>query len=355
MSPTAYITTRTTPKGHARYVVRYRLGGADTPLIHAGSFPLRREAQTRLDLIRGELAAGRDPRLLLAEITNPPVPPARRTIQAEAPIYEATRHDLGAGTRRNVRSHLLRIVRELGEHYPEDVTVPQVQAWVAGLVADLAPSSVKQYVTTLRQLLDFCDVDPNPARDRRVKLPALVGEEATPPDADHYLRILDSIAARMVLPLIVTEQTAMRVGEIAGLTWGDVDEAGLRFRLRAAQTKTSRARWVQLPDWLMAEVSATCPREDRSPDRRVFPGFTGDAARHAMARACRHAGIPHYHPHDLRHRRITIWHHGGVPAKTLAERAGHARASMSLDRYSHVMPLTEAPTSRLRELAMRSR
>jgi integrase len=60
-----------------------------------------------------------------------------------------------------------------------------------------------------------------------------------------------------------------------------------------------------------------------------------------MSRACRNAKVPHYHPHDLRHRRITLWHQSGVPARELAERAGHARPSMSLDVYSHVMPSKE--------------
>jgi integrase len=47
----------------------------------------------------------------------------------------------------------------------------------------------------------------------------------------------------------------------------------------------------------------------------------------------------------LRHRRITIWL-SGVPARELAERAGHARPSMSLDVYSHVMPPDEAASER---------
>ena len=56
-----------------------------------------------------------------------------------------------------------------------------------------------------------------------------------------------------------------------------------------------------------------------------------------MARACVDAGIAHYHPHDLRHRRLSLWHAQGVPARELAARAGHARASMSLDVYSQVL------------------
>ena len=36
----------------------------------------------------------------------------------------------------------------------------------------------------------------------------------------------------------------------------------------------------------------------------------------------------------------------GVPARELAERAGHARPSMSLDVYSHVMPPDELASER---------
>ena len=71
-----------------------------------------------------------------------------------------------------------------------------------------------------------------------------------------------------------------------------------------------------------------------------------------MLRACKTAGIPHYSPHSLRHRRITCWHQSGVVARELAERAGHARASMSLDVYSHVMPLDENAADQL-EAAIR--
>ena len=66
-----------------------------------------------------------------------------------------------------------------------------------------------------------------------------------------------------------------------------------------------------------------------------------------MSRACRLAKIPHYSPHDLRHRRLTLWHQAGVPARELAERAGHSKPSMSLDVYTHVMPVAEVSTERL--------
>jgi integrase len=96
----------------------------------------------------------------------------------------------------------------------------------------------------------------------------------------------------------------------------------------------------------MELLAATCPVEDRTHERRVFLGLSEKTLYHAVDGACRAAEIAHYSPHDLRHRRISLWHGQGVPAKEIAERSGHARASMSLDRYSHVMPLEEVGRSR---------
>jgi DNA-binding NarL/FixJ family response regulator len=101
---------------------------------------------------------------------------------------------------------------------------------------------------------------------------------------------------------------------------------------------------------LTEAIAATCPLEDRTAELQVFPRFTVDGAEKAMRAACKLAEIPRFSPHDLRHRRLSLWHGQGVPAKELAERAGHARASMSLDVYSHVMPLDELPQESLEAL-----
>lgn len=68
-----------------------------------------------------------------------------------------------------------------------------------------------------------------------------------------------------------------------------------------------------------------------------------------MSRACRLAKIPNYTPHDLRHRRLTIWHQG-VPARELAEQAGHSKPSMRLDIYTHVMSVAEVAAGRFQPL-----
>lgn len=182
-----------------------------------------------------------------------------------------------------------------------------------------------------------------------------VREEPNPPSAEHVEAIMAALGAKWRLLFVVIEQGVLRLGEAVALRWGDVDAAGLRLRLPRSATKRDRARWIYLPDWLMAAIEETCPQEDRVPERKVFAGITEASAYQAMSRACKDAKVPHYHPHDLRHRRITIWHQSGVPARELAERAGHARPSMSLDVYSHVMPPDELASERVLSLLIDER
>lgn len=212
------------------------------------------------------------------------------------------------------------------------------------------PGTLNQYLIAFRLLLDHVGVDANAARDPRVKLPKRVREEPVPPPAEHVEAILEAIGGKWRLLFVTIEQGALRLGEAVQLRWGDVDAAGLRLRLPRSATKRDQARWVYLPDWLVGKIEDTCPLEDRTPDRRVFQGITEASAYQAMTRACKNAKVPHYHPHDLRHRRITIWHQSGVPARELAERAGHSRPSMSLDVYSHVMPADELGKDRFLDL-----
>ena len=333
----ANIITRVTKTGEKRFLVHYRLGGRAYPKQHGGSFHTLKEARARRDLIAGELAAGRNPAAVLAGTTTPQVV----TVNEWGDRFVTARIDIDANTTKNYRAAIRKISATFGDRDPHTITASEIAEWVATLAETRKPGTLNQYLIAFRLLLDHAGIDPNPARDPRVKLPKRVREEPSPPSAEHVTKILGALAPKWRLLLVVIEQGALRLGEAVHLKWGDVDRDGLRLRLPRSATKRDQARWVYLPEWLIDAIEDTCPLEDRTPERRVFQGITEATAYQAMTRACRNAGVPHYHPHDLRHRRISVWHQSGVPARELAERAGHARPSMSLDVYSHVMPTDE--------------
>jgi integrase len=326
----ATITRRQTKSG-PRYVVRFRLGGRAYPIEHGGSFKTQREARARRNLVAGELAAGRNPADLLRAMM---APPQRRTFAECAEGYLSSRIDLGGGTRKVNNSHVLRMIPMLGDRDPDAITPADVQEWIASL--GLKPASMRVYLGTLRAVLDFAGVDPNPARDRRVRLPRQETTVIEPPSAADVEAIIANVQARWRLPLRTLEQTGLRIGELHQLEWRDVDISGLRFRVRHGKTVTAR-RWVAVPEWLMVEITETTPPDDRTAERRVFTGFTPTLAKNIMARACKAAGIAHFHPHDLRHRYASVKIAEGVPVTQLAAQLGHAKKSLTLDVYSHVL------------------
>jgi integrase len=325
----AFIVTRKASTGR-RFVVRYRLGGRAWPIQHGGSFPTMREARVRRDLIAGELAAGRNPADVLQAMVERPL---ARTFSAWADVYRVSRPDIGDETRKNMLSHLKRLEPAFGERDPATITASDVQEWIGAAMGDLKPSSLKRYVSTLRAVLDFAGIEPNPARS--VKLPKIESAIVEPPTAAQVDAIIQH-SPRRWLPLRVLEQTGMRVGELRDLEWRDIDLAESRFRIRNGKTKTAR-RWVAVPEAITDAIADTCPPDDRTAERRVFPGFSPDVAKNVMARACKVAGIPHFHPHDLRHRYASLKLREGVPVTDLAAQLGHAKKSLTFDVYSHVL------------------
>src|SRR4029079_11975581 len=128
-----------------------------------------------------------------------------------------------------------------GEQDPQAITPTQVQEWVTGLA--LKPSTVRRYVATLRQVLDYAGADPNPARDPKIRLPRQEREQITPPSAKDVELIILHAPARWRLLLTALAETGMRISEILAVEWGDIDRAGERLIVRKGKTKAAR-RWV---------------------------------------------------------------------------------------------------------------
>jgi integrase len=292
-----------------------------------------REAVARRNWLAAELAAMRVPdiRLLDARTASP-------TLAVVAERWRSSRIDLAEGTAATYRVNLGRILARLGTRRVDEIRPAAVAEFAGELAeAELARESIRKTLVTFAMVLDFAGVAPNPVRDKAVKLPHELRPEINSPTAEHVRAVHRLLPSKYRLPLLVLDATGMRVGELEQLTWGDIDERRGRWRVSQAVAKTRRARWVSVPEPLFEAVLELRARDDRVPDAPVFVGATADRLRTAITRACTAAGVPTFSPHDLRHRRISLLHLGGVPWARIGERMGQRNLAVTANTYTHVL------------------
>jgi integrase len=329
-----WILPRATRSGGKRYRVLFRVGGRDTANTYAGSFATMREARMRRDWVAGELSAMRVPDLTLLA-----APATAWTLRQAAEEWKASRVDVTEATRVLHRVALDRVLPLLGERPVDTLTADDVASTVTALAASgRKRETIRKSVKYLAAVLEFAGVDPNPARDRRIRLPYEEHVEINPPTAAHVEAVYRTLPPAYRLGLLWLDWSGARVASVDLLTVDDYDERDRRVRLRGSTTKTRQALWVDLPDTLADALEASLPaRDDRDGAARLFPGVTADRLRTAIARACRANGVPVFSPHDLRHRRISLLHRQGRSWAEIARFVGQRKLSLTADTYTHVL------------------
>lgn len=74
-----------------------------------------------------------------------------------------------------------------------------------------------------------------------------------------------------------------------------------------------------------------------SPNGKSFKASELTASARRWTRACTAAGVPAFSPHDLRHRRVSLLHLGGMPWARIGELVGHDDLLTTARTYTHVV------------------
>lgn len=147
--------------------------------------------------------------------------------------------------------------------------------------------------------------------------------------------------------------TGLRLGEICGLQWNDLNEETGRLHVRRSvsrasggglqigETKTETGkRTILLPP---STLHLLKERKKTAMTEWIFPSLlqlekpvSPHTAYHRLKLILKQAGLPDIHFHDLRHTFATHALTSGVDAKTLSGILGHTNASFTLDTYTHV-------------------
>lgn len=146
----------------------------------------------------------------------------------------------------------------------------------------------------------------------------------------------DDYVDHLTPAVLLALNTGLRRGELASLTWGDINLEAKMLTIRAENAKSGRQRHVPLN----AEALDVLQRWARAGQTQglVFP--VRDIKR-GWERLLADARIEQFRFHDLRHHFASRLVRASVDLNTVRELLGHADITMTL-RYAHLAPDTLA-------------
>lgn len=250
--------------------------------------------------------------------------------------------------RRNIRCHIL---PRLGERVAAELTAEEVNDFIERLQEDYSPKLVQEVGSLLLRIVAIAGV----GYGDDVELPKTkqkAVEVFTEPELKQMGQVILRRPDRTGLGVLLTAYTGLRLGELCGLRWQDVDAgAGLlhiqRTVERIAQADGGTCLTVQPPKTENSERWVPIPKEmlrmlqtaQKQPDSYLLTGGelvpdprTCQYRYKALLERC---GVRYRNFHCLRHSYATRCVERGVDVKSVSELLGHADVRTTLKLYVH--------------------
>ena len=264
------------------------------------------------------------------------------------------------------------LIPNLGHVALERLSGQHIDRLHAECLKAMSPASVRSVHAALRSALRYAKerqlIERNPADG--ASPPRAKATEIVVLDTEQCRRFLVAIAGdRHEALYVVALTTGMRLGELLGLRWPDVDLDAPRIAVRQslirtrgswilAQPKTKHSRRsIVLPGRAVRALQAHATAQKRMrlaagpgwadhglvfTDEWGMPLYGGHMTERYLKPLLRRAGLPEIRFHDLRHTAATLMLGQGVNPKIVSEMLGHTGVQITLDRYSHVLPNMQA-------------
>lgn len=218
----------------------------------------------------------------------------------------------------------------------------------------------------------------------RVDTPKSTRKEAEFITADDAGKLLDATGDHPVDRLVVVAlQTGMRIGEVTGLTWDDVDFENQTVRVRgqlqridskltlkrlksgrAARTLClTRTALTALQEQRAFQLVQGAERLDSEPynpmtlvflnleGRPLDPKFVNDHLKALMAKA----KLEPVSFHKLRHTAATLMLAAGIPLSQVRDQLGHSQIALTANIYGHAVPAALRTAAETLERVMKPR
>ena len=266
-----------------------------------------------------------------------------------------------------------RLKEILGNLPMYNLTAFTLQEALAGLHGKVKPRTLKDMYSTLRTALrqavawGLLSSDPTAG----LRAPRVPREERRVLTVQELKKLLEAAKGyKHYLIIRLLALTGMRLGEVLGLKWQDIDlEKGTLTVRRAAdvrhrklkETKTSSSERTLLLDaetvaLLKAHRKASGKVQSLAVKRSdlVFASLDGrpvkeSAVRKTLNRALAKADLPHIRIHDLRHTAGSLLLDAGYSFPTVAAFLGHSSPATTAAVYAHAVRKSVSVAAILKE------
>lgn len=213
-----------------------------------------------------------------------------------------------------------------------------IEGWrAAGMAGTQLELAVRMTKTVLREAKrrgaatrDAGEYVPVPSHPRR---------QVTPPTRAQVDAVLHAVANHHYFPAFaLSAATGLRISEVAGLHWRDIDLAGRTVHVRASKTSAG-VRSFRIPP----QVAAALAPFQGQPDAYVTASLHGTEVdgrnlRRVLHQTCDQLGLPRFRWHDFRHAAATAMLDMGNDISKVARFLGHTDPGFTRRTYVHLYP-----------------
>lgn len=244
---------------------------------------------------------------------------------------------------RILRTHL---VPFFGRMQLKNIDHINVERYKAEKLADgLKAKTINNHLGILAKCLNTAvewKQDLNPIRIKRLRTPIPPFKFLTP---DESTRLLSSWSSPEWQAMAQTAlHTGLRLGELFGLRWQDVDLDNRQIIVRQSIVsgivgvpKNYRERTIPLTGNVLSALRNLPRRGELVFTRDNGEALTRGMAQNAILHACRKAGIQQIGWHALRHTFASHLGANGTPITAIQALLGHSNINMTM-RYTHTSP-----------------
>lgn len=191
--------------------------------------------------------------------------------------------------------------------------------------ARISPKYLKNAYALLKAVLKMFEVEINLSS---IKLPKIIKKEKPLPSFEEVFNIVKGTNCE--LPVLLSAWLSLRIGEVIGLQYQDIDEANMKIKIRRTiiytengyqvrdHCKTEKSiRTIQLPQYLLNLINS----QSHSYETDFIVPATRKAVYSRFKRLVERQGIDMTF-HDLRHLNASVMLMLGIPDKYAMERGG---------------------------------